>query len=150
MTVLAAVVDSPESYRVVEVAYDLATAYDDTLTVLHAISDEEADSNLEEIRQIEDFKDISITDIEKRASQVADHIVDAALGDYDRDRVDTRGRIGPPTDSILETADGVDARYVVIGGKRRSPTGKAVFGSVTQSVLLNTDRPVVTVMEDAE
>jgi len=148
MAVLAAVIDSPASYRVVEVAYDLANAYDDSLTVLHAISDEEADSDLEEIREIEDFADVSITDIERRASHIADRIVDDALGEFDRDRVSTRGQIGPPTDSILAAADDVDARYLVIGGKRRSPTGKAVFGSVTQSVLLNTDRPVVTVMED--
>lgn len=48
----------------------------------------------------------------------------------------------PPEDGILDWADEIDADLIVLGGRKRSPAGKAVFGSVTQSVILRSERPV--------
>ena len=50
---------------------------------------------------------------------------------------------GDPADAIVSVADGVDADLVVVGGRKRSPAGKALFGSVTQSVVLGAVRPVM-------
>lgn len=50
-------------------------------------------------------------------------------------------------ETILQHAEDVDADQIVLGGRKRSPAGKALFGSVTQSVILNTDRPVVVTGE---
>jgi nucleotide-binding universal stress UspA family protein len=52
---------------------------------------------------------------------------------------------GDPTATIERIAAEVDADLVCIGGRRRSPTGKALFGSVTQTVILGADRPVLVV-----
>jgi nucleotide-binding universal stress UspA family protein len=46
-------------------------------------------------------------------------------------------------DNILAYADEYDVASIVLGGRKRSPAGKAMFGSVTQSVIYDTDRPVV-------
>lgn len=46
-------------------------------------------------------------------------------------------------ENILRHAEEGDVDAIVLGGRKRSPAGKAIFGSVTQSVILNTDRPVV-------
>jgi len=50
---------------------------------------------------------------------------------------------GDPAEQILDVAESEDANLIVVAGRKRSPTGKALFGSVTQSVILNADRPVM-------
>lgn len=55
----------------------------------------------------------------------------------------TVGDRGDPVDAILAQSEQEDADTIVLGGRKRSATGKLLFGSVTQSVLRNTDMPVV-------
>ena len=53
-------------------------------------------------------------------------------------------RCGDPATEILDTADEVDADLIALAGRRkRSPAGKALFGSTTQAVILETDRSVL-------
>ena len=52
---------------------------------------------------------------------------------------------GDPADELLAGAESVDSDALCVSGRKRSPTGKAVFGSVTQDVILGSDRPVITV-----
>jgi nucleotide-binding universal stress UspA family protein len=49
---------------------------------------------------------------------------------------------GSPSEQILAVADEVDVDLIAISGRKKSPTGKVLFGSVTQSVILDADRPV--------
>ncbi|WP_459880928.1 universal stress protein [Halorubrum gandharaense] len=46
-------------------------------------------------------------------------------------------------EAILDVSGDVDADSLILGVRGRSPVGKAVFGSVTQAVILNSDRPVI-------
>lgn len=50
---------------------------------------------------------------------------------------------GGPSESIIRTADELDVDAICIAGRKRSPAGKALFGSVSQEVILGTDRPVL-------
>jgi nucleotide-binding universal stress UspA family protein len=58
--------------------------------------------------------------------------------------VELREGSGDPAESILDTAEDIDADAICVAGRKRSPTGKALFGSVSQSVILNTELPVLT------
>lgn len=51
---------------------------------------------------------------------------------------------GDPATKIIEVAEERDVDLVCLAGRQRTPTGKVIFGSTTQSVILGTERPVVT------
>jgi nucleotide-binding universal stress UspA family protein len=55
------------------------------------------------------------------------------------------GLVGEPVEVILGYSEERDVEYIVVSARKRSPLGQAVFGSVTQSLLLNADRPIVAV-----
>ena len=148
MVILAAVGEKRDQDRVIGQAADLATAYGDDLQVLHVIPEDEADSHLEELRSIDEFSDVSFTAEESRAREVARTMAGTALGETDPANVEPVGRIGDPASTIVAEADAVGPRYLVVSGRKRSPTGKAIFGSVTQSVILNAECPVVTVLSE--
>jgi nucleotide-binding universal stress UspA family protein len=57
--------------------------------------------------------------------------------------VTPEGYGGDAARAILNVADEYDADQIVVAGRKRTPTGKVLFGSVTQSVILDTDRPVL-------
>lgn len=55
---------------------------------------------------------------------------------------------GDPGHAIVDLADERDADLICLGGRKRSPAGKALFGSVVQDVFLETDRPVLLCSAD--
>ncbi|WP_373325182.1 universal stress protein [Halomicrobium urmianum] len=57
---------------------------------------------------------------------------------------------GNAEEVIVSVADDRNVDHVAVAGRERSPTGKALFGSVTQSVVLNADVPVTVVPESVD
>lgn len=50
-------------------------------------------------------------------------------------------------DKILDAAEGADCDHIFLVGRRRSPTGKVLFGNVAQKVILNFDGRVTIAMD---
>ena len=55
---------------------------------------------------------------------------------------------GDPADTIIEVAEELGVDNITMSGRRRSPTGKMLFGSTTQSVLLAADVPVTVILAE--
>lgn len=110
-----------------------------TVTVLYVheevdtVPDEAGKSVIESVNEaIEDLQGLPAT-VERAAEEIE-------AADIPVDIVETQGE---PTDRIIEAADELDADGVLIAGRGRTPVGKAVFGSVTQGVILQGERPVI-------
>ncbi|WP_435335836.1 universal stress protein [Haloarchaeobius sp. TZWWS8] len=136
MTVVAAIDDSERAQDVAVEAAKLAAAFDDELHCLHVFDR----SRLVDVLEVTMYEEKLTENYE--VQQEAERIVSAATAHIDYP-VEIAVRVGDPGENITEYADDVDARYLVIGGRKRSPAGKVLFGSVTQKVMLNVDQPVV-------
>jgi nucleotide-binding universal stress UspA family protein len=68
--------------------------------------------------------------------------LDAVDVDYE-----IRGSVGDRGETIVDLANEYGADRVIVGGRRRSPTGKAVFGSTAQEVMLSSPCPVTFVRD---
>lgn len=148
MTVLAAIEADGDASRIVETGYELATAFDDPLVIVHVLTPEEFSANTGSPRDSTELEDISIEKERELAVSRAEEVLEPTLAEYDDDRIEVRGLVGDPPEQILAEAESTDPRYLVVGGKRRSPVGKALFGSTTQKLLLNANCSVVTSMID--
>ena len=55
-----------------------------------------------------------------------------------------------PADDLVAVAEEVDAEFIVIGLRRRSPVGKLILGSNAQRVLLDAPCPVLAVKAEED
>ncbi|WP_058365519.1 universal stress protein [Haloparvum sedimenti] len=72
-----------------------------------------------------------------------------ALGDADVSH-EVESTVEPTVEGILGVVDDRDADMLFVGGRKRSSTGKAVFGSTSHQVMMSAECPVVFVREGAD
>jgi nucleotide-binding universal stress UspA family protein len=141
--VVVAAVDRSGGERIVAEGRKTAGAHGLALHVVHTLS--EADfRDLERASYETSGTSLDMGQIESVATTIAQEAASNAGVEAD----EVVGLVGKPSQRVIEYAEDVDADYLVVGGRKRSSVGKVLFGSVTQSILLNADCPVVTVMEE--
>ncbi len=102
--------------------------------------------------QVTDAVDLDVTDA--HTAGLSDE-VSSVLGESGVGSVDWKLELVPGTgtddtaESILHIATRAGAELLVIGARRRSPVGKLILGSVTQTLILEADMPVLVVKATA-
>jgi nucleotide-binding universal stress UspA family protein len=135
--------DSERTGRLAGLAGDIAGPAGADVVLLHAFTEEEFDADIDSLDY--EFSDRpGADDVARRLSVVRNIANDLEAADI---RVTVRGEIGEHAESIVEAAGSTDADLLIIGGRRRSPTGKVVFGSTAQEVLLESPCPVTFVRD---
>lgn len=160
-TILLPVSDSDEDrvHRLVDAVVEIATPTDATVVVAHAIPND-TDGITPTIPPIsgggypQTLSESAYDDLLDEYSPdeiVTKHeIVQSVLDRFEGIGIeyDIRGVVGEPDEALLDLALEVDADRLVVGGRRRTPTDKVVFGSLAQALLLEAPCPVTFVKDD--
>ncbi|MGQ4557326.1 universal stress protein [Halobellus sp. GM3] len=87
----------------------------------------------------------TISSDEVYAKQEIPESVEMAVRELDNygAQTEVRREHGDPKEIILSVSKNKDVDSIFMCGRKRTPTGKVLFGSVTQAILLNATRPVV-------
>lgn len=134
--------DNERIGRFVDETAAVAGPTDATVTVLHVFSEEAFESAADRLEPDGAAAETTPESIARRLIPVQTAV--NGLEDVGVDH-EIRSVIGEVSDEIQTVAESIDADRIVIGGRNRSPTGKAVFGSTAQSVMLEATAPVTFV-----
>lgn len=146
-TVLVAVgqEDRERVTRLAREAIAVAGPADATVVVAHVFTEEEYPQVLDTLGMDGGVDDVTASEVAERHSATRELV--SLLGDAGVE-YEVRGTVGGYADGIVSIAEDVEADRVIVGGRRRSPAGKAVFGSTAQEVMLSSPSPVTFVRGD--
>ena len=137
--------DSNRTGRLARTVADVAGPTGASVALLHVFTREEYDRARKQL-EFDPGSEVSPDDVAKRYVTIRDLGDVMSEGDID---YSWHGAISEDRgDTIVAHAEDHDADLVFVGGRKRSPTGKAVFGSTAQTVMLNAPCPVTFVRED--
>jgi nucleotide-binding universal stress UspA family protein len=137
--------DSERVERLGEEAVDVAVPTDARVVVLHVFTDgefTEAATSLDFDLEASEVTPDEVASRHRTVRRLARMLDEAGV------EFDLRGAVGDHGEEIVAVAKAVGADRVLVGGRRRSPAGKAVFGSTAQEVMLSAPCPVTFVRAD--
>jgi nucleotide-binding universal stress UspA family protein len=145
-----AVVDDTDAHRkLLKRAGELAAGTGAELILLSILTESEFRDGMDTVETIASVEHTGYdgSEIVSAAEQSAIDLATEAFGDLDVEYT-SKGVVveeDEQSDAILQTAEEQDCDHVFVTGRRRSPTGKAIFGDTAQSVILNFNDPVTVV-----
>lgn len=129
--------------RLAEETVDIAGPTGASVVLAHAFTQE----GFEEARSNLHFDDATPGQVATHNTAIRD--LEDVLQEADVD-YSIEGAVGDPGETMVEMAETTAADIVVVGGRGRSPAGKALFGSVAQSIMLDAPCPTLYVRTGTE
>lgn len=135
--------------RITLEAGELAAGVDASLVLLHVTSNEEYEEDRQAMRDVAAIEggNYNVSQASEGAREFAHDVGEQVLRNVDVD-YEAVGAVGDEYEQIIQTAADHDCDHVFIAGRRRSPSGKALFGDTAQQVILNFDDPVTILTKE--
>ena len=130
MAIVVGFIDNPEGRQALDLAVEEAERRQSRLIVVHSMRGGGRTKEDEYIAYRQALADLE-SDLTTRG-------IDFEIHEYVRDQ--------SPARDLLQAVEEYDAELLVIGYRKRTPTGKALLGSHAQDVLMNATVPVLAVM----
>jgi len=123
---------------------DIAGPAGANVVIAHVFTDDEYETAVDrlEFEAVAEADPDDVADRHTTVRELEEQLVEAGIEST------VRGAVGDHGDEIVALAEDIDADLIVVGGRKRSPTGKAVFGSTAQEVMLSSPCPVTFVRGD--
>lgn len=141
--ILAAVDDDRRrAGELVDAVERLAEDVDDlSATLLHVVRNVEVPASVSVHQPTENYED-QLAEAQELPVAVKEAAERLGAAEFDADVQIESGR---PSQVIIDAAETGAFDSIYIGGRKNSPVGKVLFGSVVQAVLLNTSVPVTVI-----
>ena len=146
------VVDDSESHReLLAEAGEVASATGTELVLFSWITPDQFDEGTDAIEAVEAAEHTTYSDVDALdgvrsfAADIGEEVLGSDGPDFEVTAVVTED--DDRAEAILEAAKRHGCDHVYIVGRRRSPTGKVLFGDVAQRVILNFDGHVTISMD---
>ncbi|WP_436348689.1 universal stress protein [Natronorubrum sp. FCH18a] len=138
-TVLVVQTEDEPDQKLLKTAKRHVTGTEAEILFCRVIDEKQFQNNLQ--RQAKSGRQVeSIDEMEELSKTEAEDIASDEFGDDVPYRA--IGIVGTIPEDIIQVAEEENCEHVFVSGKKRSPTGKAIFGDVAQSVILQFDGPV--------
>lgn len=128
--------------ELLEEAAEHASGADANLVLLTLITKDQFDADAETLASIGSIEDVSYdsdTVLDATANDIQEFADETVSDDVEFEAIARAVDDDERADAVLNVAGARDCDHVFVLGRRRSPTGKALFGDVAQQVALNFD-----------
>lgn len=148
--IFVALDDAAQTRKLLREAGELAAGVRAELLVLWVMAEDEYEERLESRRESlsneperKTESAYPVTSAAEDAERRAHRLTEDTIDDLDLDWSPV-GAVGREEQTVLDVAENEGADHLFIVGKRRSPSGKAIFGDLAQRLIIQFDGPVTT------